>query len=91
MPKLYINGILEKLDKLNISNPIGYMTNGSKNKKTKFCRNFDPMVWVFSSEVEDTPLQQFLLSSRYLFDFIFLGIVLIVKLHNCVEEISFNV
>ena len=38
MSKLSIKGILEKLDKLSKSNKLRYMTNGSKNKKTKFCR-----------------------------------------------------
>ena len=33
MPKLSIEGILEKLGKLNQSNPIRYMINGVKNKK----------------------------------------------------------
>ena len=33
MSKLSINWILENLDKLNKSNPLRYMTNGSKNKK----------------------------------------------------------
>ena len=37
MSKLSIIGILEKLDKLSKSNPLIYMTNGSKNKKTNFC------------------------------------------------------
>ena len=37
MSKLSIKGILEKLDKLSKSNKLRYMTNGSKNKKTKFC------------------------------------------------------
>ena len=38
MSKLFIKGILEKLDKLSKSNKLRYMTNGTKNKKTKFCR-----------------------------------------------------
>ena len=41
--------------------------------------------------VEDTSLQQFLLSSFYLFHSIFSGIIWINKLHNCVEGICFNV
>ena len=36
MPELSIKGILEKLDKLNKSNPFWFMINGSKTKKTKF-------------------------------------------------------
>ena len=36
---LSIKGNLEKLDKLN---PLSYMTNGSKNKKTKFCNILTP-------------------------------------------------
>ena len=46
------------------------------------------MAWVLSNGVEDTPLQQFLLGSLYLFDSIFSGIVLIDRLHNCVKEIA---
>ena len=43
IPKLPIKGILEKLDKLNKSNPIRYMTNRSKKKTTtKFCRILTP-------------------------------------------------
>ena len=33
MSQLSIIGILEKLDKLNKSNPLRYVANGSKNKK----------------------------------------------------------
>ena len=40
--KLSIKGILENLDKLNKSNPLRYMVNGIKNKKTKFCRILTP-------------------------------------------------
>ena len=42
MSKLSIKGILEKLDKLNKSNPLRYIINGSKNKKSKFCRILTP-------------------------------------------------
>ena len=38
----------------------------------KILLHFDPMVWVISNGVEDTPLQQFLLSSLYSFDSSFL-------------------
>ena len=48
------------------------------------------MVWVLSKGVEDVSLQQFLLSSFYSFDSIFLDIVWVDKLHNCVEGISFK-
>ena len=34
MSKLSIKGILKKLNK---SNPLSYITNGSKNKENKFC------------------------------------------------------
>ena len=37
--------------------------------------HFDPMVWVLSVGIEDTPLKQFLLSSLYSLDSIFSGIV----------------
>ena len=36
MSNLSIIGILEKLDNLNKSNPLKYLTNGSKNKKRNF-------------------------------------------------------
>ena len=49
------------------------------------------MVWIITNEVEDTLLQQFFLSSLYLFDSIFSDIVWIDKLHNCVKRICFNV
>ena len=70
MSQLSIKGILEKLDKLSKFSPLTYMTNDSKNKKI-FFPNFDPMVWVLGSGVQDTPLQQFLLSILYSFDSIF--------------------
>ena len=41
------------------------------------------MVWILSKRVEDVSLQQFLLSTFYSFDFIFLSIVWIDKLHMC--------
>ena len=46
------------------------MTNGGKNKN-KIFPYFHPMAWFLASEVEDTPLQQFSLSSLYSFDSIF--------------------
>ena len=46
------------------------------------------MVWVLSKRVEDVSLQQFSLGNFYSFDSIFLGIVWIDKLHNCVEGIN---
>ena len=42
MSKLSIKGKLEKLDKLNKSNPLRYMINASKNK-TKFYHIFTPL------------------------------------------------
>ena len=64
MAKMLIKGIQEKLDKLEKSNPLKYKTNGGKNKKKNwFMLHFDCIarVWVLSNEVEDTPLQQFLI------------------------------
>ena len=58
-----IKGILENKDKLSKSNQLRYMTNGSKNKKIYILPHFDPVVWVLSSWLQDTPLQQFLLNS----------------------------
>ena len=84
MSKLSIKGISEKLDKLNKSNPLRYMINGSKNMVWS-------MVWFLSNTIEETPLQQFLLGIIYLFDSIFSSIVCINKLHNCVEGICFSV
>ena len=49
------------------------------------------MVWIITNEVEDTLLQQFFLSSLYLFDSIFSDIVWIDKLHNYIKRICFNV
>ena len=49
------------------------------------------MVRFLSSGVVETPLQQFLLSSLYLFHSILSSIVWIDKLHNCVEGTSFRV
>ena len=52
-------------------------------------------VWVLSNWVEDTSLQQFLLSSLYSFDSIFIfwlyysGIAWIDKLHICIQRICF--
>ena len=89
MPKLSINGKFEKLDKLNKSNPLTYMINASKNK-TKLS-HFYPMVWILSKKVEGVSLQQFLLSSFYSLESIFLGIVWIDKLHNCAGGIYFNI
>ena len=42
MSKLYIIENLKQLHKVNKLNPLSYMTNGSKNKETKFCRIFTP-------------------------------------------------
>ena len=70
MFKLSITGILEKFEKLKKSNTLRYMTNGGKNKN-KIFPYFHPMAWFLASEVEDTPLQQFSLSSLYSFDSIF--------------------
>ena len=89
MSKLSIKGKLEKLDKLNKSNPLRYMINANKNKK--ILSHFYPMVWILSKRVEDVSLQQFLLSSFYSFETIFRGIVWIDKLHNCVGGICFNI
>ena len=44
-------------------------------KQIKILPHFDPMVWVLSNGAEETSLQQFLLSSLYLFDYIFSSIV----------------
>ena len=60
-------------------------------KKKKKLTHFDPMVWFLSNGVQDTPLQQFFLSSLYLFDSIFSGIVWIDKLHTCVKGTCFNI
>ena len=46
---LFIEGILEKLDKLSKSNQLRYVANGSKNKKSKFCRIETP--WSGSTAV----------------------------------------
>ena len=40
--KLLIIGIFENLDKLNKSDPLRYMANGSKNNETKFCHILTP-------------------------------------------------
>ena len=42
MSKPSIIGILGKLDKLNKSNLLRYITDGSKSKITKFCRILTP-------------------------------------------------
>ena len=47
---------LEKLHKLNKSNPLRFMINASKNK-TNFLSHFYSMVWVLSKRVEDISLQ----------------------------------
>ena len=47
--------------------------------------HFCPIVWVLRKSVEDVSLPQFLLSSFYSFDSIFLGIIWIDRLHDCVE------
>ena len=79
MSMLSVIEIFEKLDKLNKPNLLRYMTNDSKNILPHFSR------------MEDTPLQQFLLSSLFSFDSILSGTVWIDKLHNCVKGIFFNV
>ena len=85
MPKLFIKGILEKFDKLNKSNPLRYMINGTKIKKPKFCCIFTP--WSGSVAIQRKKhLQQFLLNSLYLFGY-FWSIVWINELNNCVEGI----
>ena len=85
MPKLFIKGILEKFDKLNKSNPLRYMINGTKIKKPKFCCIFTP--WSGSVAIRRKKhLQQFLLNSLYLFGY-FWSIVWINELNNCVEGI----
>ena len=94
MPKLSIKGKLEKLDKLNKSNTFRDIINASKNKtknKNKILPHFYPMVWLLRKRVEDVSLQQFLLSSFYSFNSIFLSIVWIDNLQNCVEGICFNI
>ena len=48
------------------------------------------MIWVLSNEVEETPVQQYLLCSLYSFGY-FAIIVSIDKLHNCAEGIHFSV
>ena len=65
MSKLFITGFLEKLEKLNKSNPLSYMTNGSKEN----------LFWVLSNGLKDTQLQQCLLNNLYLFDSLFSGVV----------------
>ena len=94
MSKLSIKGKLEKLDKLNKSNPLLYIVNASKNKtknKNKVLPHFYPMVWFLRKRVEDASLQQFLLSSFYSFNSIFLSIVWIDNHQNSVEGICFNI
>ena len=49
---------------------------------SKVLPHFDHVTLVLANEVEDTPLQQFLLSSYYFFDSTFSGMVWIDKLHN---------
>ena len=89
MFKLSIKGILEKLDKLSKSNPLRCLSS-SKSKKLNFA-GFWHMVWVLRNGVEVTPLQQFLLSSFYVFDSFFWSIVWTDMLHKCVERIRFSV
>ena len=85
MPKLFIRGILEKFDKLNKSNPLRYMINGTKIKSPKFCCIFTP--WSGCVAIRRKKhLQQFLLNSLYLFGY-FWSIVWINELNNCVEGI----
>ena len=70
MSKLSIIEIMEKLDTLNKSNPPRYMTNGSKNKKL-ILPHSDPMTWVLSNGVEDTPFQKILFSNCLTFPCMF--------------------
>ena len=49
------------------------------------------MIWILSKRVEDLSLKQFLLSSFCSFESIFLGIVWVDKLYNCVGGICFNI
>ena len=59
------------LDKLNKSNPLRYNDKCEKKIKKKILLYFDPIVWLLRNGIEETPLQQFLLSSLYLLDSIF--------------------
>ena len=50
---------------------LGILQMVASNKKK--LPHFDPIAWVFSNGVEDTPLQQFLLSCLYSFDYIIIN------------------
>ena len=52
--------------------------------------HFDPVVGDLSNGVEERSLEQFWLSSHYLFDSIFSSIGLIDELHNGVEGIKLH-
>ena len=49
------------------------------------------MVWFHGDGVEETLLQDLLLSSLYFLDSMLSSIVWIDKLHNCIEGICFSV
>ena len=70
MYQLSIKGILEMLDKLNKSDLLKHMTNGSKNKKLNFVAfwsyGLGPLQWGRRYAIETT-----FLSSLYSFDSIF--------------------
>ena len=54
-----------------------------------FLPNNKVRVWIFSSGVEDTLLPQICLSSLYLHDSNFSGVIWIDKLHDCDERVCF--
>ena len=87
--KLFIKGILEKLGKLNKSNPWRCISS-SNSKKTNFAGFWTHGLGLCNGG-EETPFQQFLLSCLYVFDSIFSSIVWIDKLHKCVERICFSI
>ena len=69
MFNLSIKGILENLGKLNKSNPLRWISS-SKSKKLNFV-GFWPQGLSLCNGEEETPFQQFLLSSLYVFGSIF--------------------
>ena len=83
MSKLSVIGILGKLNK---SNPLRYITNRSKNDKTKFCHILTPWSGFLAMGRRYT-IATNLLSSVYSFVSIFSGSE---KLHNCLKGICFN-
>ena len=76
MSKLPVKGIFQKLNK---SNQLRCMANGSKKKK--LFRHFDPLVQVPGNRVEDRLLQQILLSSLYSLDsqFVLISCIIVLK------------